>query len=113
MSAYIKRFIREHPDAVLVPVCPEILGGRGVPRAPVKRRRGHVYETCEDKERRPEVTGADVTIAFEMGARRTLNIARLHLCNLAILCKWSPSCDVTGITGKLLAADGIKIINTF
>lgn len=112
-SGFVRRWLADHPDAYPVPVCPEVLGGLPVPRPPVKRRKGRVYETCPDKENRKNVTGADVTDAFILGAKKTLAVARRKKCTIAILCKWSPSCDCKGITGKLLAENGIKIINTW
>jgi uncharacterized protein YbbK (DUF523 family) len=112
-SAFVKRFLAAHQKDVIIPVCPEVLGGLPVPRPPVKRRGGRVYETCADKAERKNVTGRDVTTAFVSGAEETLRIARKYKCKTAILCQWSPSCDARGITGKLLTANGIKIINTF
>jgi uncharacterized protein YbbK (DUF523 family) len=111
-STYIRRFERDHPAVELVPVCPEELGGLPTPRPPVKRIRGRVFETCPEKKRRREVTGKEVTAAFEAGARATLAIALERGCQKAILCQWSPSCDQNGITGRLLAAHGLRIINT-
>ncbi len=101
-SGYVKKFIAEHPDATIIPVCPEELGGLPTPRPPVKSRRGRIFETCADKARRDDVTGAEVTDAFVAGAEATLAIARENGCACAILCRNSPSCARTGITGKLL-----------
>jgi uncharacterized protein YbbK (DUF523 family) len=112
-SAQVRKFITDHPEVEIVPVCPEELGGLPTPRPPVKTRRGHVFETCADKAKRDEVTGAEVTEYFVAGANATLAIARKHDCRLAILCRNSPSCAKTGITGKLLAQHGIEIVNTF
>lgn len=112
-SAYVRDFIAAHPDVKIVPVCPEQLGGLPTPRPPVKTRRGRIFETCADKARRDEVTGPEVTDAFERGARKTLTIARKHKCALAILCRNSPSCSCTGKAGKLLIENGIEVVNTF
>lgn len=111
-SAFVRAFFREHPDCVMVPVCPEQLGGLATPRPPVKRRQGRVYETCADKQQRPHVTGREVTAEFYHGAQRTLAIAEEHGCRRAILLRFSPSCDKTGITGSLLARHGIEVTNT-
>jgi len=113
LSTFVKRYIENNPDVNLVPVCPEVLGGLPVPRPPVKRRKGKVYETCPEKENRKNVTGKEVTGAFVRGAELTLAIAKDKLCRKAILCKFSPSCDVAGITGKLLIGNGIEVVNTF
>jgi len=90
-----------------------MLGGLPVPRPAVKRFRGKVFETCADKANRKNVTGKDVTEYFLRGAKETLAIAQNNNVNLAILCKWSPSCDIGGITGKLLRINNIEIINSW
>jgi uncharacterized protein YbbK (DUF523 family) len=113
MSSWLRKWLAEHPGAEIVPVCPELLGGLGVPRPPVKRRKGHVFITCADKSKRKQVTGPEVTEEFRAGAVETLRIAEQEGCSTAILCKWSPSCDATGVTGKLLISHGIAVINTF
>ncbi|MBN1451547.1 MAG: DUF523 domain-containing protein [Anaerolineales bacterium] len=112
-SGYVKKFIAEHPEVKVIPVCPEELGGLPTPRPPVKSRRGRIFQTCADKARREKITGKEVTDAFITGAKATLKIARKHKCKLAILCRNSPSCAKTGITGRLLSENGIEIINTF
>lgn len=112
-SSFVKKFETLNPDVELIPVCPELLGGLAVPRPPVKRRSGRVYITCADKAERKNVTGADITDSFIEGAEKTLDIALKNNCSKAILCKWSPSCDMNGLTGKLLTANGIEVINTF
>jgi uncharacterized protein YbbK (DUF523 family) len=33
--------------------------------------------------------------------------------DICILCKYSPSCDKNGITGKLLIENGFKVVNLF
>ena len=109
----VRKYLTEHPDVKVVPMCPEQLGGLPTPRPPVKVRSGRVYETCADKERRDDVTGADVTAAFIAGAQATLAIARKHGCTFAILCKSSPSCARTGFAGRLLAENGVEVVNTF
>ncbi len=107
------RWILEHPEYHVIPICPEELGGLPTPRPPVKRVRGRVYETCAEKAMRPDVTGKDVTVAFQKGADISLSIAKRQLASVAILCKWSPSCDIGGWTGRVLKKAGLEIINTF
>jgi uncharacterized protein YbbK (DUF523 family) len=109
----VKKFLADHPDVEIVPVCPEELGGLPTPRPPVKTRRGRIFETCADKARRDEVTGPEVTAAFVAGAEATLAIARKRGCSFAILCKNSPSCSRTGKAGRLLIENGIEVVNTF
>jgi uncharacterized protein YbbK (DUF523 family) len=111
-SGYIKKNCIEI-NYNMIPVCPEMLGGLPCPRMPVKRKKGEVYETCADKEQRPFHTGKCLTKEFNEGALKTLQIAKDNKCTKAILCSFSPSCDKSGITGKLLQQFGIEIINTF
>jgi len=112
-SKAVERFLENHPGVQVIPVCPEELGGLPTPRPPVKTVRGRVYETVAEKELRASVTGKDVTDAFVAGAEATLAIAKKHRCKLTVLCARSPSCAKTGITGKLLEANGIAVINLF
>lgn len=102
-------------DYDLIPVCPEQLGGLSTPRLPC--------ELSGDRVIRRD--GADATVFYEEGARRTLDIAKLNQCRIAILKEKSPSCsphlhyDGTfsktltagmGITAKLLSQNGIRLL---
>ena len=113
LSTFVKRFIKEHPDIELISVCPEMLGGLPCPRPPIKRRNGKAFFTCADKKLRKDVTGEEVTNILEKGANITLKKARDNNIKLAILCNWSPSCDIRGFTGKLLSENDIEVINTW
>lgn len=112
-SSFVRKFMRDNPDVKLILVCPEQLGGLPTPRPPVKSRNQRILQTCEDKARRDQVTGEDVTDAFVAGAQAALAIAKKYRCKRAILLKISPSCARTGITGKLLLANGIEVISVF
>ena len=101
------------PDVRVIEVCPEMLGGLPCPRPPVKRRRGRVFETCEDKAMRKDVTGREVTAEFTRGAEEVLAICQREGVRRVVFCKWSPSCDANGVCGKLLRANGIEILPTF
>jgi len=101
---------------ILIPVCPEQLGGLSTPR-----------EACEQKgEKVFTKIGENLTIKFENGAQEVLKIAKLFGIKEAILKQRSPSCgcgkiyngnfDGTiisgdGVTAKLLKKNGIKIIS--
>lgn len=113
--------IKEYPqilalakDNILIPVCPEQLGGRPTPRNPVEILNGKVIEK----------NGADHTAEFKKGAEYVLKTALLNNCHLAILKSKSPSCgfgkiydgtfsktliDGNGITAQLLIDNGIEI----
>lgn len=74
-----------------VPVCPESLSGLPVPRPPCEQVPGG-----QDKNEIRVLSrdGADVTAAFELGARRALEAALATDCRGAILKARSPSCGV-------------------
>lgn len=99
---------------VLIPVCPEQLGGLPTPREPAELRDGGVFSK----------SGRDVTGAFRRGAEQTLLLARLCGCRCAVLKERSPSCgcgriydgsftgtltDGDGVTAGLLKANGIAV----
>lgn len=113
LSSYVKRFLRENPQVKLIPVCPEMLGGLPCPRPPIKRKNGRAFFTCDDKRYRKQVTLEEVTGNLILGSRKTLDIARANNVKQAILCNWSPSCDRTGFTGKLLTQKGVKVVNSW
>lgn len=98
----------------LIPVCPERLGGLPTPRAPSERAGGKVLNR----------EGADVTREFQLGAEKTLEIAKAHGVRRAVLQERSPSCGCgtiydgsfsgtlvpgMGVTAQLLMDNGIKV----
>lgn len=107
------RYLEEHD---IVPVCPELLGKRPVPRPPVEIVDGVVRE--KDGTSRDE--------AFRKGAEEGLQLAREQKVDLAILQSRSPSCGVNriydgtfsgttvpghGVFADLLIRNGIKVID--
>jgi uncharacterized protein YbbK (DUF523 family) len=101
---------------VLIPVCPEQLGGLSTPRVPSEIKDGKVMAS----------DGKDITNNFQKGAEETLKIAKQLNISEAILKQRSPSCgcgqiydgtfagkviDGWGITADLLKKNGIKIIS--
>ncbi len=100
---------------LVIPVCPEQLGGMSTPRIP--------SEIVGDKVLSKE--GLDVTNEFNLGAEKTLRIALENNAKYAILQVRSPSCGSKlvydgsftnkvimgqGVTTKLLEKHGIKVI---
>ena len=98
----------------LVPVCPETAGGLPIPREPSEREDGRVVSR----------SGADVTAAYEAGARTALSLAQRFDCSAALLKERSPSCgcgaiyDGTfshtvipgdGVTAEALRAEGLAL----
>lgn len=102
---------------MLVPVCPEVLGGLPTPRTPSE---------IQADGRVVDAEGVDRTAAFEAGAHEALRIAQASGCAQAILKENSPSCGVRriydgtffgirvpgqGKTAALLAAHGIEVLS--
>lgn len=102
--------LRERPSVRLVPVCPEQLGGLPTPRPP-----SEIVATAQGGRLRVMTReGADVTAAFEHGARAAVGIARAQGCAAAILKAKSPTCGCgpAGVydgsfTGRLVAGEGV------
>ena len=107
----IKKLMEEH---MLIPVCPEIMGGLATPRDPAERSGDKVVTK----------NGADVTENYQKGAMETLKLAKLYQCSCAVLKERSPSCgcgriydgsfgrklvDGNGMTAELLLENGIQV----
>ncbi len=99
---------------ILIPVCPEELGGLSTPRIPSEIRDGRVY----DRE------GNDVTEYFLTGADKALQRAFEEGISIALFKSLSPSCgskivynghfdggktEGDGITAALLKKHGISV----
>ena len=92
----------ERKDVVMIPVCPEQLGGLPTPREPAERKDGGVWNK----------NGENVTEQFLYGAREALKLAKLYGCSQAILKERSPSCGSGKIydgsfSGKMVDGDGV------
>lgn len=112
MIPELEELISKH---LLIPICPEQLGGLSTPRSPAEIR----GESVINKD------SVDLTAEFIRGAEETLKLAKIYNCKFAILKERSPSCgsgkiydgtfsktivDGDGFTAKLLKENGIKII---
>lgn len=95
---------------VLVPICPEQLGGMPTPRTS-ETLHGTGAQVLDTGLRiiAPE-TGEDVTHFRVNGARYALEIAEIIGARRAYLKGGSPSCDRQGVTGEVLTRGGIKVI---
>jgi uncharacterized protein YbbK (DUF523 family) len=111
-----KKVLKLNEKEILIPVCPEQLGGLTTPRNPAELIGNSVITK----------TGTNVTDSFIKGAQQTLKTAQIFGCKKAILKQRSPSCgcgqiyDGTfsgkvikgeGITAKLLRENGIEVIS--
>jgi uncharacterized protein YbbK (DUF523 family) len=95
---------------VLVPVCPEQLGGMPTPRTGEKLHgTGAQVLTGRLRIIAPE-TGKDVTRFHVNGAKYTFEIAKIVGAHRAYLKSGSPSCDREGVTGEVLKHNGIKVV---
>jgi len=109
----------------LVPVCPELAGGLGVPRAPAEIARGAGgQQVLTGAAQVLDAQAQDVSAAFVTGAQQVLALAQRHQIRLAILKQGSPSCGSayiydgsfsgqkvpnTGVTTALLQQAGIQV----
>lgn len=87
---------------VLIPVCPEVMGGLSTPREPCEIARGRVISRV----------GADVTTAFRAGAQEAARLAKACGCTCALLKERSPSCGCGKVydgtfSGTLTDGDGL------
>lgn len=86
----------------LIPVCPEVLGGLGIPRNPCEIRQGRVLDCF----------GQDVSENFNQGAKITEQLIEKYNIRRAVLKEGSPSCGSKEIydgsfTGKRISGQGI------
>jgi uncharacterized protein YbbK (DUF523 family) len=95
---------------ILVPVCPEQIGGMPTPRTG-EYINGTGAQVLDDGLRIivPE-TGEDTTNYHVNGAKWTLELAQIIGAKRAYLKSGSPSCEREGVTGELLRRAGIKVI---
>lgn len=85
----------------LVEVCPEAFGGLSIPREPAEIINGKVLNRV----------GKDVSLEFEEGAQKTLNLAIKNEVDFVILKERSPSCGSNYIydgsfSGKIIPGKG-------
>jgi len=95
---------------VLVPVCPEQLGGMPTPRTGEKLKGSGAQVLDEGLRIIAPENGKDVTRFHVNGAKYTLEIAKIVGVRRAYLKSGSPSCDKEGVTGELLKRNGIKVV---
>lgn len=111
---------------ILIPVCPEQLGGMKTPRDPHEIVNCTALEILQGQGKILSIKGKDSTDKFVKGAYETLKIAKDLGATEAILKSNSPSCGFgtiydgsfsgkkikgNGITAELLKRENIKIYN--
>ncbi len=95
-----------------IPICPEVLGGRTIPRTKTEIKGGTGSDVLNGRAKVFDENGKDSTEEFLKGARLALDIAKKHNIKKAILKSKSPSCGVGKIydgtfKGKLIDGDGV------
>lgn len=99
---YNSQLVGDLKSYEIIKICPECFGGLPTPRIPA--------EIIKDKVINKE--GIDVTLNYHKGALISLELAKKHLVNQAILKAKSPSCGVGKIydgtfTNTLIDGDGV------
>ena len=120
-----RQFVERMPQADMLPVCPEQLGGLPTPRSASEIVGGTGEDVLDGKARVCTRDGADVTLSFLRGASEALRLARLARAEVVILKQNSPSCghgqihDGTftatirkgnGVTAALLLREGYRVL---
>ena len=120
----VPEIIRMVEQGKAVPVCPELLGGGGVPREPNEIAGGDGHDVLEGKARVITSSGQDCTDMFVLGAQKVLEKAKMIGARVAILKERSPSCGSNviydgkftgnkmpgrGVTAAMLERAGIKV----
>jgi uncharacterized protein YbbK (DUF523 family) len=113
-------------EAVLVPVCPEVLGGLGVPRDPCEIAGGAGADVWEGAARVVTQSGADRTRAFMDGAKAALAAGKASGAEYAIVKSNSPACGLgtiydgtfsgkkragNGVFAELLLREGVRVVS--
>ena len=84
----------------LVPLCPELAGGFGVPRLPAEIAPGATgASVLAGRSAIHDSAGQDVTAGFLAGAAAAVRLARERGCRFALLTEGSPSCGVARVHG--------------
>jgi uncharacterized protein YbbK (DUF523 family) len=96
----------------LVPFCPELAGGLGVPRDRAEIRGGAGEEVWQGKAQVVAESGVNLTQFYIKGAQATLLLARSLGLKEAFLKSHSPSCGAGKVydgtfSGRLKVGDGV------
>lgn len=112
---------------LIIPVCPEQLGGLSTPRDPQDILQGSGEDVLLGLAKVVTINGNDVTENFKKGASEVLEVAKLNKVKIAIFKENSPSCGVhfiynvkqnqkfktsgKGVTTALLLENNLRIIS--
>lgn len=110
----------------VVPVCPEVEAGMGIPRNPAEIFGGDGKAVLRGKAAVIERNGTEVTDFFVWGAHMALDLCQKLNIRFAVLTESSPSCGSTtiydgsfsgkknkgmGVTAALLTEQGIQVFS--
>ncbi len=122
-SSLDEKLLKIAENAVLIPVCPEQLGGMKTPRNPAEFKKGNGKEILSGEKNIVDTKGNNVSEFFLKGAEEVLKIVKLLNIKKAILKERSPSCgsnfvylngkvvEGKGVTATLLSQNGIEILS--
>lgn len=120
-DAYSIEAVTSLEGRMVIPVCPEQLGGLPTPRPASQIIDGDGAAVLAGTAKVIDEFGADVTLQFMKGAMDVLQIAKLTDAEEAFLKERSPSCGVgticrdslcingTGVTASLLKREGLTV----
>jgi uncharacterized protein YbbK (DUF523 family) len=96
----------------LIPHCPEVAAGLGIPRAPVELIGGGGRAVLETRARAVDGLGVEVTEAFLTGAQTAVELCQRLGIQVAVLKERSPSCGSACIhdgtfSGVLITGEGV------
>ncbi|WP_022854154.1 DUF523 domain-containing protein [Thermodesulfatator atlanticus] len=99
-SPFIQGLLKNH---ILIPFCPEQLGGLKTPRPPAELSGGDGFAVLGKKAKVITCHGEDVTQAFIKGAEEAAKLAKLYHAEKALVKARSPSCGLTPVVGVAAA----------
>lgn len=100
-------------EGKIITICPEVVGGLPVPRAPAEIQNGQSgKDVLNEIAFVKTVTNQDVTQSFIKGAKKVVDLVKKHGISVAILKAKSPSCGTNQIydgsfSRRLINGDGV------
>lgn len=79
---------------IALPVCPEVMGGLGVPREMSEIANGDGRKVIDKSAQVVTISGRDVSRNYISGAKKVLRLAKQYRIKKAILKSNSPACGI-------------------
>jgi uncharacterized protein YbbK (DUF523 family) len=110
-NAYNEKIFELFKKGELLPICPEVLAGLGIPRERIELT-GDGVDVLKGRAKAITRSGKDVTFDLIEGAKKVLKIAKVLGIKQAVLKTKSPSCGVGLLlngtfTGRHVKRDGV------